>query len=132
MDLAEKPSVASASRTSSFNAGIAAGPELARTFEGLRGASEAQCASTSRASASRENAATFPERHSAASRSSSPSGARSQRLARARRRCRAGEVKRSRRKPTTVRWLDEVALRAEQGDLAYLRRAGRVFQAVLP
>ena len=34
--------------------------------------------------------------------------------------------------PTTVRSLDEVALRVEQGDLAYLRRAGRVFQAVAP
>ncbi len=32
--------------------------------------------------------------------------------------------------PTTVRWLDEIARHAEQGDLAYLRRVGRVFQAV--
>ncbi len=32
--------------------------------------------------------------------------------------------------PATVRWLDEVARRAEQGDLDYLRRVGRVFQAV--
>ena len=32
--------------------------------------------------------------------------------------------------PATVRWLDEIARRAEQGDLAYLRRAGRVFQVV--
>ena len=33
-------------------------------------------------------------------------------------------------KPATVRWLDEVARKAEEGDLQYLRRAGRVFQAV--
>ena len=32
--------------------------------------------------------------------------------------------------PATVRWLDEVARRAEQGDLAYLRSVGRVFRAV--
>jgi hypothetical protein len=32
--------------------------------------------------------------------------------------------------PATVRWLDEVARRAEEGDLEYLRRAGRVFQAI--
>jgi len=32
--------------------------------------------------------------------------------------------------PATVRWLDEVARHAEAGDLAYLRKAGRVFQAV--
>jgi hypothetical protein len=32
--------------------------------------------------------------------------------------------------PATVRWLDEIARRAVQGDLAYLRRAGRVFQLV--
>lgn len=32
--------------------------------------------------------------------------------------------------PATVRWLDEVARRAEAGDLAYLRSVGRVFQAV--
>jgi hypothetical protein len=30
----------------------------------------------------------------------------------------------------TVRWLDEIARRAEQGDLEYLRSVGRVFQAV--
>ncbi len=30
--------------------------------------------------------------------------------------------------PDTVRWLVEIARRAEKGDLAYLRRAGRVFQ----
>ncbi len=32
--------------------------------------------------------------------------------------------------PATVRWLDEIARRAEQGDLQYLRTVGRVFQAV--
>jgi hypothetical protein len=32
--------------------------------------------------------------------------------------------------PATVRWLDEIARRAEAGDLAYLQDAGRVFQAV--
>ncbi len=32
--------------------------------------------------------------------------------------------------PATVRWLDEVARRAEAGDVEYLRTAGRVFQAV--
>ena len=32
--------------------------------------------------------------------------------------------------PATVRFLAEVARRAEQGDLAYLRSIGRVFQAV--
>jgi hypothetical protein len=34
--------------------------------------------------------------------------------------------------PMTVRWLDEIARRAEQGDLEYLRKVGRVFQAVAP
>ena len=34
--------------------------------------------------------------------------------------------------PATVRWLDEVAGRAERGDVAYLRRVGRVFQLVAP
>jgi hypothetical protein len=34
--------------------------------------------------------------------------------------------------PATVRWLDEVARKAEQGDVQFLRRAGRVFQAVTP
>ena len=33
--------------------------------------------------------------------------------------------------PATVRWLDEVARRAEAGDLEYLQKAGRVFQAVV-
>ena len=32
--------------------------------------------------------------------------------------------------PATIRRLDEIARRAEQGDLAYLKRAGRVFQLV--
>ena len=32
--------------------------------------------------------------------------------------------------PATVRWLDEVANKAEQGDLDYLHEAGRVFQAL--
>ena len=32
--------------------------------------------------------------------------------------------------PKTVRLLDEIARRAEKGDLAYLRKVGRVFQAV--
>ncbi len=32
--------------------------------------------------------------------------------------------------PTTVLWLDEVARKAEEGDLQFLHSAGRVFQAV--
>ena len=32
--------------------------------------------------------------------------------------------------PATVRWLDEVARKAEEGDVDFLRRAGRLFQAV--
>jgi hypothetical protein len=32
--------------------------------------------------------------------------------------------------PATVRWLDEVARKAEEGDIEFLHRAGRVFQAV--
>ena len=32
--------------------------------------------------------------------------------------------------PETVRWLDEVARRAEAGDVAYLQNVGRVFQSV--
>ena len=32
--------------------------------------------------------------------------------------------------PKTVRWLDELARRAEAGDIEFLRTAGRVFQAV--
>ena len=32
--------------------------------------------------------------------------------------------------PVTVRWLDEVASKAEAGDVAYLQKVGRVFQAV--
>ena len=34
--------------------------------------------------------------------------------------------------PATVRWLDEIARRAEQGDVAYLRRAGKVYRLVPP
>jgi hypothetical protein len=34
--------------------------------------------------------------------------------------------------PATVRQLDEIAQRAEQGDVAYLRTVGRVFEAVAP
>jgi len=34
--------------------------------------------------------------------------------------------------PATVRWLDEIARRAEQGDVGYLRTVGRVFEAVIP
>ena len=34
--------------------------------------------------------------------------------------------------PSTVRWLDEVARRAEQGDVEYLHTVGRVFQTVTP
>lgn len=32
--------------------------------------------------------------------------------------------------PATVRWLDEIALRAEKDDIAFLRQVGRVFEAV--
>ena len=32
--------------------------------------------------------------------------------------------------PAAVRWLDEIARKAEEGDIQFLRRAGRVFQAV--
>jgi hypothetical protein len=32
--------------------------------------------------------------------------------------------------PATVRWLDEIARRAEAGDVDFLRKAGRVFQAL--
>jgi len=32
--------------------------------------------------------------------------------------------------PATARWLDEIAQRAEKGDVQYLRMAGRVFQVV--
>jgi hypothetical protein len=32
--------------------------------------------------------------------------------------------------PETVRWLDEIARRAELGDVGYLRSVGRVFQSV--
>ena len=29
--------------------------------------------------------------------------------------------------PATLRWLDEIAQKAEQGDVEYLQRSGRVF-----
>jgi hypothetical protein len=32
--------------------------------------------------------------------------------------------------PSTVRWLDEVARRAEAGDVSYLRSVGRVYHAL--
>jgi len=34
--------------------------------------------------------------------------------------------------PATLRWLEEIARRAESGDVEYLHRVGRVFQAVAP
>ncbi len=34
--------------------------------------------------------------------------------------------------PATVKWLDEIARKAELGDLEFLRRVGRVYQAVTP
>ena len=33
--------------------------------------------------------------------------------------------------PATVRWLDEVARHAEAGDIEFLQKSGRVFQAVV-
>jgi hypothetical protein len=32
--------------------------------------------------------------------------------------------------PETIRWLDEVARKAEEGDVEFLRKAGRLFQSV--
>ncbi len=32
--------------------------------------------------------------------------------------------------PDTVRWLDEIARRAELGDVEYLRTVGRVFETI--
>jgi len=32
--------------------------------------------------------------------------------------------------PATLRWLDEVARKAEEGDVQYLKKVGRLFQAV--
>jgi hypothetical protein len=32
--------------------------------------------------------------------------------------------------PDTVRWLDEIAQRAQKGDVKFLRKAGRVFKAM--
>jgi hypothetical protein len=34
--------------------------------------------------------------------------------------------------PATVRWLHEIAVRAEKGDVRFLREAGRVFKALAP
>ena len=34
--------------------------------------------------------------------------------------------------PDTVRWLAEVAERAEEGNLDYLKKVGRVFQSITP
>lgn len=34
--------------------------------------------------------------------------------------------------PETVRWLDEIARKAAEGDVAYLASVGRVFRAVSP
>jgi hypothetical protein len=33
--------------------------------------------------------------------------------------------------PATVRWLDEIARKAEEGDVEYLQKVGRVSQAVV-
>jgi hypothetical protein len=33
--------------------------------------------------------------------------------------------------PATVRWLDEIAHKAEEGDVEYLLKVGRLFQAVV-
>lgn len=32
--------------------------------------------------------------------------------------------------PATVRWLDEIARRAEAGDVSYLRSIGKVYEAI--
>jgi hypothetical protein len=32
--------------------------------------------------------------------------------------------------PGTVRWLDEIARKAEEGDVEYLQKVGRVFETV--
>jgi hypothetical protein len=32
--------------------------------------------------------------------------------------------------PATIRWLDEIARKAEEGDIAFMRQVGRDFQAV--
>lgn len=34
--------------------------------------------------------------------------------------------------PATLRWLDEIARKAEEGDAQYLPKVGRLFQAVTP
>lgn len=33
--------------------------------------------------------------------------------------------------PDTVRWLDEIARKAAEGDVAYLQKVGRVYQAIV-
>jgi hypothetical protein len=42
----------------------------------------------------------------------------------------AGDPSEACLEPATVRWLDEVASRAEKGDVAYLKSVGDVFRAV--
>ena len=42
----------------------------------------------------------------------------------------AGDPSEACLEPATVRWLDEVAHRAEKGDVAYLKSVGDVFRAV--
>ena len=42
----------------------------------------------------------------------------------------AGDPSEACLEPATVRWLDEVARRAEKGDVAYLKSVGDVFRAV--
>ena len=42
----------------------------------------------------------------------------------------AGDPSEACLEPATVRWLDEVARRAEKGDVAYLKSVGEVFRAV--
>ncbi len=32
--------------------------------------------------------------------------------------------------PSTIKWLEEIARRAEQGDIEFLRKVGKVFQEV--
>jgi hypothetical protein len=42
----------------------------------------------------------------------------------------AGDPSEACLEPATVRWLDEVARRAQKGDVAYLKSVGEVFRAV--
>ena len=44
----------------------------------------------------------------------------------------AGDPSEACLEPATVEWLEEIARRAEAGDVSFLRRAGRVFHAVAP